>query len=289
MGRAAAGARPDADGLEGAGLLPGARTTRRTSSTATATAAPPPGGTAGSSAAGSRTTTPWCGWCSARTSAPTAAAALDAEAERLTAWLDGDPDLQRLRVAPDEIGVAAVIRLAVPPCPPATSPSSRRRPSSGCGSATPSAAGSASPATATSAGPSSGRSSGPGCRWPTRRASTRTPGSRTPARRRPGRRARPSTSRSGWPRSRPGRGARRRSTRRCPTGSTCSRSSSRPGGSLADLLEASRWRLDARRRRRPSRPRRPSRRSSPPTRSMVERMTKKGLRDVRLPGGGACR
>ena len=86
--------------------------------------------------------------------------------------------------------LAAVTRRCV------SSPSSRPRRSSGCGSATPSAAGSASPATATSAAPSSGRSSGPGCRWPTPRASTRTRGSPTPAPRRPGRPARRSTSSS---------------------------------------------------------------------------------------------
>ena len=54
--------------------------------------------------------------------------------------------------------------------------------------------------------------------------------------------------RGGVPRDRAGRGGRPRrrctprSTRRCPTGSTCSRSWCRRGGSLADLLEASVWR-----------------------------------------------
>ena len=125
--------------------------------------------------------------------------------------------------------------LGCAPC--VNNPSSRRRPSRGCGSATPSAAGSASPATATSAGRSSGRCSGPGSRWRTRPASTRTRGSPTPARRRPGRPARRSTSRSGSRRSRPGRdpaaarrGAARRARRRRRRGVA--------RGSLADRLEA---------------------------------------------------
>ena len=73
-----------------------------------------------------------------------------------------------------------------------------------------------------------------------------------------------------------------RSTRRCPTGSTCSRSWSRPGG-LADRLEASRWQIDL-----------AAGRSTRPPAAVaaflateavpVERMTKKGLRDVRQPG-----
>ena len=60
LGGAAAGARPDRDGLEGARLLP--RPARAAALRhATATPAPPPGGTAGSSAAGSRTRTASCG------------------------------------------------------------------------------------------------------------------------------------------------------------------------------------------------------------------------------------
>ena len=104
-----------------------------------------------------------------------------------------------------------------------SSPNSKLRQCNGSASATPSAAGFASPATETSAGPSSGRCSGPRSRWRTRRDSTRTHGSPTPAPRRPGRPARPSTSRSRWPRSSTPRAYDVRSSRRSPTGSTCSR------------------------------------------------------------------
>ena len=56
--------------------------------------------------------------------------------------------------------------------------------------------------------------------------------------------------RGGVPRDRAGRGRRPRrgprvaAPRRCPTGSTSSRWSSRRAGALADLLEASRWRVE---------------------------------------------
>ena len=208
-----------------------------------------------------------------------ARAALDAEAARLTAWLDGH---RVSTVYPVDCHEAARSTRNLARC--VSSPSNKPHPSSGSGSATPSAAGSASPATVTSAGPSSGRSSAPGCRWPTRPASTRTRGSRTPAPRRPGPPARRSTSRSGSPRSSTRRPSARSSRRRCPTGSTSSRSSMSPaGGSLADLLEASHWLIDLevgrRGRRRPR-----STRSWPPRRCSVERMTKKGLREFDCRG-----
>ena len=88
VGGAAAGARPDGDGLEGARLLP-RRPRARSCSTPTATPARRPGGTAGSSAAGCRTrrASSRCGcWRSCR---GPRTAALAVEAERLTAWLDG--------------------------------------------------------------------------------------------------------------------------------------------------------------------------------------------------------
>ena len=64
-------------------------TTGPTCSTPTATAAPPPGGAAGSSAAGCRT--PTVSWWSCRGGdvGAEALAALQVEAERLTAWLGG--------------------------------------------------------------------------------------------------------------------------------------------------------------------------------------------------------
>ena len=87
VGGAAAGARPDRDGLEAARLLP--RPARAAALRhATATAAPPPGGTAASSAAGSRTPTGWC-WSPARGRPTPPGARPRAEAARLTAWLDG--------------------------------------------------------------------------------------------------------------------------------------------------------------------------------------------------------
>ena len=88
VGGAAAGARPDGDGLEGARLLP-RRRTARCSSTPTATPAPPPGGTAGSSAAGCRTPTGSSSLNLLEDVGADARAALDAEADRLTGWLDG--------------------------------------------------------------------------------------------------------------------------------------------------------------------------------------------------------
>ena len=102
----------------------------------------------------------------------------------------------------------------------------RRRPCSGSGCGTPSAAGCASPATATSPAPSSGRCGVRWCRWRTPPASPRTRRSPISAPRRPGWPARPSTSRSAWPSARDlDRAAARRSTRRCPTAWTSSRSS----------------------------------------------------------------
>ena len=133
-----------------------------------------------------------------------------------------------------------------------------------------------------------GRRSAPASRWPTRRASTRTRASPTPAPRRPGPPARRSTSRSALAEQRrPRPTSRAGSTRRCPPGSTSSRSSRSPGGSLADRLEASRWQIDARTGR-------PGRRRAPRSTAFlaadavaVERMTKKGLRDLRQPRGRA--
>ena len=102
VGGAAAGPRPDRDGLEGARLLP--RPARRgRSSTATATPAPPPGGTAGSSAAGCRTPTGVVHVELARGPRPRRAARPSTvEAERLTAWLDGRPGRHGLPLARDE-------------------------------------------------------------------------------------------------------------------------------------------------------------------------------------------
>ena len=90
--------------------------------------------------------------------------------------------------------------------------------------------------------------------------------------------------RGGVPRAGPGRGrsTRRRSTprwtRRCPTGSTSSRWSRRPAGRWPTCCEASRWRIDA-----------PGRRSRTAEAAvaaflaaeevLVQRMTKKGMRD----------
>ena len=102
VGGAAAGARPDRDGLEGARLLP--RPTHGPySSTPTATPAPPRGGTG-------RIVGCWVqdadgvvvGAACSRTSAPTARAALDAEAERLTDVAGRAPGQHRLPVARDE-------------------------------------------------------------------------------------------------------------------------------------------------------------------------------------------
>ena len=78
---------------------------------------------------------------------------------------------------------------------------------------------------------------------------------------------------------RPGGGARRSSTRRCPTGSTSLEVVESPGGSLADLLEASRWRIDAAGADPDAGPRRPSRAFLATDAVLVERMTKKGLRE----------
>ena len=64
-------------------------TTCRSTSTPPATPAPPPGGTGGSSAAGCRTTRAGCASSSAATPGARTPGALDDEAERLTAWLDG--------------------------------------------------------------------------------------------------------------------------------------------------------------------------------------------------------
>ena len=89
VGGAAAGARPHDDGLEAARVLPrrGGRAApvrqqrqRRHHRLV---------GRAGSSAAGSRTTTGWSRSSSGTTSAPRAPARCDAEASRLTEWLDG--------------------------------------------------------------------------------------------------------------------------------------------------------------------------------------------------------
>ena len=150
-----------------------------------------------------------------------ARAALDAEAARLTAWLDGvrvgtvypSPAMKAGR------SVTTRRRASVARCVP--SPSSRPRRSSGCGSATPSAAGSASPATATS-------------RRAFERAVFR---ARVPMAYSSGFNPHPRISyagaapdrggqRGGVPRDRAGRRSstrprsRPRSTRRCPTGST---------------------------------------------------------------------
>ena len=177
-----------------------------------------------------------------------------------------------------EVGPRRPLSRSTVPVADMTAPSSSRRRCSGSGSATPSAAGCASPATATSAGPSSGRSSGPGCRWPTRRGSTPTRASRTPAPRRPGRPARPSTSRSRSPRSWTRPRSTPCSTRRCPTGSTCSRSSTlarrlpgRPARGEPLAIDVAAPPLEAAGGGR--------RRSSPTESVLVERMTKKGLRE----------
>ncbi len=164
----------------------------------------------------------------------------------------------------------------------ANNPSNRPRRSSGCGSATPSGAGCGSPATATSPAPSSGHSCGPGSRWPTPRASTRTRGSRTPERRRPAPPARRSTSRSAWrPRSTPLRWATALDEA-LPAGLDVVEVVESAGGSLADRLEASHWRitvdLDP-----PAGPRPPWPTFLAAGEVLVERMTKKGLRTLRLP------
>ena len=88
VGGAAAGARPDGDGLEASATSTSART-RRTCSTATATPARRPGGTAASSAAGCRTTRAWSRSARSRSSRRPPCDALEAEAARLTDWLDG--------------------------------------------------------------------------------------------------------------------------------------------------------------------------------------------------------
>ena len=90
--------------------------------------------------------------------------------------------------------------------------------------------------------------------------------------------------RGGVPRDRPGRGrgpgagSPRSWTRRCPTGWTCVEVVESPGGSLADLLQASRWQVDvaaAARRRAPAAVEAFLATESVP----VQRMTKKGLRE----------
>ena len=86
------------------------RRTCRTCSTPTATPAPPRGGTAGSSAAGCRTTTAWCWWSSGTTSAPTAPAALArrggpadgvARRQRVASVLRVRADAVRALIAPE--------------------------------------------------------------------------------------------------------------------------------------------------------------------------------------------
>ena len=222
LGGAPARARPHHDGLEGARLPPRRRTSTR-SSTATATAARPPG-------ANGRIVGVWCQRDDGEVEVvlaekvPVATRrALDAEggrAHRVARRRRGPLDLP-LPAGPAAPGESGLTRHPTSLTACATSPSSRRPRSSGCGCATPSAAGSASPATATSAGPSSARWSGPGSRWPTPRGSTRIPGSPTPAPRPPARPARRSTSRSAWPSASTPTASPPTSTRHCPTASTC--------------------------------------------------------------------
>ena len=198
---------------------------------------------------------------------------------------------QRLRVAADARGEAAV-RDRLTGCPEEalacaatwharTHPSNRPR-CSDCACATPSVVASASPATATSAARSSGRSSGPASRWPTRPASTRTRGSPTRERRRPVRRARRSTSRSRWPPVLVPSEVHALLDEALPPGLDIIEVVESPGGSLADRLEASRWRIDV------SAPLDGARAAVDAFLAsdevLVERMTKKGLREFDARG-----
>ena len=106
VGSPAADARPDASWAGRRAPSTSTPATSPTSSTPTATPAPPRGGTAGSSAAGCRTPDGVVRLSLLEDVGPTGRAALDREAERLTALARRHRHRHRLRLAPDEAGQA---------------------------------------------------------------------------------------------------------------------------------------------------------------------------------------
>ena len=273
MGRPAPGPRPDGDGLEGAPVLPRGARPRR-SSTATAT----PG-----------TTAWWDGrivgcWVqdpdgvvvrlrSLEDAGSDARAALDREAERLTTWLAGE-----------RVGT-------VYPSPAMKTRTRRGRPDESRPARAAGTPGAAAAAAVRQAGPAALHQ--PPRLQPRLRAGAVR--ARVPMAYSSGFNPHPRISYAGAaptglgqrgrvPRDRPGRGRRpgrrcaRCSPRRCPPASTWSRSSTSPRpGALADLLEASRWRIETDLAREAV-----ARAVEPSSRLesvVVERMTKKGLRE----------
>ena len=219
------------------------------------------------------------GACCARTSAPTGAAALDAEAgaaDRVAGRRSGSCSVYPSLA--DEVGPAAVSRRTV---------RARARPARAAGAARPAAADplrQARPAPVhqpprLQPGLRAGGLPGPGADGllvglqPAPPDLVRRRGAD-----RVGQRGGVPRDRAGRGR-RPGRRSRPRSTRRCPTGSTCSRSSSRPAARSPTCSRpatgGSTWptptptQVDGGGRGVPR----------PPTRCSVERMTKKGLRE----------
>ena len=209
-------------------------------------------------------------WCPARAGARPARAALAAEAERLTAWLGGDRVEHRLPFGCDE---------GRPPMTPARA----ARAAGAAGAAAPGPLRQARPAPVhqpprLQPGLRAGGVPGPGADG---LLVGLQPAPAHLVRRRGADRL---GQRGGVPRDRarrgrrPGRRSTRRSTRRCPTGWTCSRSSSRPAARSPTCSRPAtgRW---------TSPPRRPGEgqrgRGRVPGRAeavLVERMTKKGLR-----------